>query len=210
MINDAPKFGFGSAPREKNYFNSYHTLPGPDHYNSSNLIGRDAPSQSMPGRRKDLRAKSGVGVPGAGSYNPSLNYVKKNAPGYSVNRSSRDGPLGQYGRSPILTKYTPNYKLAKTHSASWVMGSEKRPKEFAYVPPTPGPGAHKHKSHAADGPKYHISTRNDHIPKDSPGPGSYNHKKTGGAKAAPEFSVGKQERVTIKELNGNPGPGNYG
>ena len=27
--NSAPRYGFGTADRERNYFNSFHTLPGP-------------------------------------------------------------------------------------------------------------------------------------------------------------------------------------
>ena len=56
------------------------------------------------------------------------------------------------------------------------MGTEKRPKEFQPVPPTPGPGTHTIRSSVADGPKYCIGSRNDHKPKTSPGPGSYSAK----------------------------------
>jgi len=34
----------------------------------------------MPGRRKDLRPMTGKDAPGAGAYNPSVNYVKSKAP----------------------------------------------------------------------------------------------------------------------------------
>ena len=54
------------------------------------------PKYSMPGRRKDLRPKVGVGVPGSGTYDPMLNSSKKNGPQFSVGKSVRDGELNIY------------------------------------------------------------------------------------------------------------------
>jgi hypothetical protein len=52
------------------------TMPGPGNYESKSTLGDGVPKTTMPGRRKDLRPKSGVDAPGAGTYNPTLNWVR--------------------------------------------------------------------------------------------------------------------------------------
>mmetsp|Transcript_27691 Transcript_27691/g.26714 ORF Transcript_27691/g.26714 Transcript_27691/m.26714 type:complete len:87 (-) Transcript_27691:92-352(-) len=43
----------------------------------------------------------------------------------------------------------------------------------------------------------------------NPGPGQYQPHHQAKLKRAPSFSVGSQNRVMLKSLNGNPGPGVY-
>jgi hypothetical protein len=49
------------------------TMPGPGNYHQNSSLGKGVPKATMPGRRKDLRPKSGVDAPGAGTYNPLIN-----------------------------------------------------------------------------------------------------------------------------------------
>ena len=48
----------------------------------------------MPGRRSDLRPKSGRDAPGAGTYNPNLDPMRRSAPSFSVKKDTRDSGLG--------------------------------------------------------------------------------------------------------------------
>jgi hypothetical protein len=75
----------------------------------------------MPGRRADLRPKTGKDAPDAGIYNPALTYssVKLSPPKFSVGRSKRDGELKLYTDPPGATAYSPNDTLTKTHFATW-------------------------------------------------------------------------------------------
>ena len=59
----------------------------------------------MPGRRKDLRPKVGVGVPGSGSYDPRHATVKTNGPMFSVSKSRRDGELQIFKNTPGAGTY---------------------------------------------------------------------------------------------------------
>jgi hypothetical protein len=83
----------------------------------------------MPGRRNDLRPKTGKDAPDAGNYDPRYNYssVKPLPPKYSVGKSKRDGELKLYTDPPGAATYTPDQTLTKTHFASWRIGSEERP-----------------------------------------------------------------------------------
>lgn len=82
----------------------------------------------MPGRRKDLRPKSGRDAPGAGAYNPKLSSTRRSDPSFSVSKAPRDPSLNQYGNTPGATSYQVNDGLVRTHSANWRIGSEHRPK----------------------------------------------------------------------------------
>ena len=75
----------------------------------------------MPGRRTDLRPKTGKDAPDAGLYNPrhTFNSQKPHSPDFSVSKGKRDGGLKLYTDPPGATAYTPNDTLTKTHFASW-------------------------------------------------------------------------------------------
>ena len=79
--------------------------PGPGNYDIKTRMADGVPKYSMPGRRKDFRPKVGVGVPGSGSYEPSVSYTKKNGPLYSVSKQSRDGEVGIFKNTPGAGTY---------------------------------------------------------------------------------------------------------
>ena len=58
-----PKFSFGKDDKMKNVKSRQ---PGPGNYDIKTRMRDGVPCFSMPGRRKDLRPKVGVGVPGSG------------------------------------------------------------------------------------------------------------------------------------------------
>ena len=134
----------------------------------------------MPGRRKDHvtvdRLRHGVGVPGAGVYDPRDSYSKKNGPLFSVSKSKRDHDIKLYKNTPGAGTYEPDCatKVVRASSASWSMGGEKRPKQQHFVPPTPGPGKYGNKSlTGAEGPNYSINPRPKESAIQTPGPGAY-------------------------------------
>ena len=141
--------------------------PGPGNYEENRTIGTmGVPQYSMPGRRKDYvsieRQRLGVGVPEGGIYNPNDKSSKKNGYSYSVKKARRDGELGIFKNTPGSGAYHPDasLKIVKTASASWSMGSSKRPKQQHYVPPTPGPGQYEmRKTPGAEMPGYSINKR---------------------------------------------------
>ncbi len=83
----APLFGFGSSKREKDYLSSTMPRPpGPGHYQSKSTLGDGSPNATMPGRRKDLRPKTGRDAPGAGSYDPNHNPMRRSSPNFSITK----------------------------------------------------------------------------------------------------------------------------
>lgn len=48
---DAPKFGFGTADRDKNISVGRVVSPGPGSYQHRHIIGNDGPKRSMTSRR---------------------------------------------------------------------------------------------------------------------------------------------------------------
>ena len=76
----------------------------------------------MPGRRKDLRPKTGVGVPAANVYNPIDTLVSNAAPRFSVSRNARDKEPSKLWNTPGSGTYHPDAasKLTKSVSAQWV------------------------------------------------------------------------------------------
>eukprot|EP00347_Sterkiella_histriomuscorum_P010747 403375078 len=206
----APKFGFGSSQREKDYLSSTQisTLPpGPGQYEKRSTLGDGTPFATMPGRRPDLRPKTGRDAPGAGQYDPDYKPMRKSSPNFSLGKQVRDGELNIFFNNPGATTYFAKDSLTKTHSATWRIGSETRPKQQQYVPPTPGPGKYNMTS-TLSGPKFPISSKLDSNLQMSPGPGHYkiDHNYTTKLQTAPQFSVGSQQRIMLKELNKNPGP----
>ena len=75
----------------------------------------------MPGRRSDLRPKTGKDAPDLGIYNPTQTFssLKPNLPKYSIGKSKRDGELGLYTDPPGAGAYNPSDNFTKTHFASW-------------------------------------------------------------------------------------------
>lgn len=75
----------------------------------------------MPGRRKDLRPKTGVGVPGADAYSPGHTLVKEKHPAYPLGKSKRDGELKIFHNTPGSGHYhvDNSVNMTKSHSASW-------------------------------------------------------------------------------------------
>jgi hypothetical protein len=59
----------------------------------------------MPGRRKDLRPKTGKDAPGAGNYDPNYSALRKSSPHFSLGKSKRDGELGLYLQTPGCGNY---------------------------------------------------------------------------------------------------------
>jgi hypothetical protein len=75
----------------------------------------------MPGRRADLRPKTGKDAPDAGLYNPKHTFssVKNHSPEFSVKKAKRDGELALYTETPGPLAYSPEDKFTKTHAATW-------------------------------------------------------------------------------------------
>jgi hypothetical protein len=55
-------------------------LPGPANYRLKSTLADGAPRATMPGRRKDLRPKTGTDAPGAGNYDPNYSAMRKSNP----------------------------------------------------------------------------------------------------------------------------------
>lgn len=117
--------------------------PGPGNYEIKTRMSDGVPCFSMPGRRKDLRPKVGVGIPGSGTYDPMNTFTKKNGPMFSVSRQKRDGEREIFKNTPGAGTYMDvSNNIVRAKSASWRIGSEKRPEKQHFVPPTPGPGSY--------------------------------------------------------------------
>ena len=187
-------------------------LPGPGQYENKTKMSDGVPCFSMPGRRKDLRPKVGDGIPGSGAYDPDINSAKKSAPNFSMGKSRRDGELKIFKNTPGAGTYGDKAAiLVRAKSASWRIGTEKRPEKQHYVPPTPGPGAYT--SSFADmgknGPKYTANKRPLYIVKEAPGPGAYEPMPHNIQTKSARYTLGTQKRTMLKALNTNPGPGDH-
>ncbi len=93
--------------------------PGPGHYQSKSTLGEGSPNATMPGRRKDLRPKTGRDAPGAGSYDPNHNPMRRSSPNFSITKQVRDGELNLYPNTPGIGSYFGKDTLTKSHSATW-------------------------------------------------------------------------------------------
>ena len=112
-----PKFSFSKDLRDKDRGGAH---PGPTSYKIGTRMSDGVPCFSMPGRRKDLRPKVGVGVPGAGAYDPDNKCAKKNGPMFSVSKSRRDGELSIFKNTPGAGTYGDTAtKVNRAKSASW-------------------------------------------------------------------------------------------
>lgn len=79
--------------------------PGPGHYQESQPLTDGKPKYSMPGRRADLRPRTGKGVPGPDQHHPSTSLTKKRAADYRIGSSKRDGEVNIFKRNPGPTAY---------------------------------------------------------------------------------------------------------
>jgi hypothetical protein len=93
--------------------------PGPGFYESKSTLGDGTPIATMPGRRKDLRPKTGKDAPGAGAYNPEYKMVRKSSPNFSLTKQIRDGEVRMHLNTPGSGSYFEKDTLTRTHSASW-------------------------------------------------------------------------------------------
>jgi len=76
--------------------------------------------------------------------------------------SKRDGEVGIFKRGPGPTAYNHHENINNTRakSSSYRIGSEGRPKQQQYVPPTPGPGGYEVKSMMGNGvPNYFMGQK---------------------------------------------------
>lgn len=164
----------------------------------------------MPGRRKDLRPKVGENGKGPGQYDPFHNSIKKNGPLFSVGKMRRDGEIGIFKNTPGAGTYADEaVRVNRAKSASWRIGSEKRPEKQHYVPPTPGPGSYNltQTDMGKNGPKYSANKRPVNPVKDSPGPGAYQPVVQNVQNKAAQYKLGTRKRTMLEVLNKNPGPG---
>lgn len=82
---DAPRFGFGTADKDKNLSVGRVVSPGPGAYEAKKVVGFDGPARSMTARRP-MSAGSFRDSPGPGQYTPSRNFSAKVLPKYSIGR----------------------------------------------------------------------------------------------------------------------------
>ncbi len=61
----------------------------------------------MPGRRKDLRPKTGIDAPSPDKYNPTKFYVKPDERSFSIGKQKRDGEIEIYKMTPGVGAYDP-------------------------------------------------------------------------------------------------------
>lgn len=92
-----------------------------------------------------------------------------------MSKSKRDGELGVFSSTPGCTAYNPNSSqgMIKVKSASFRIGSERRPRDQQYVPPTPGPGQYDTRTIPSKGRQYSMGSRTNLLTKFTPGPGHY-------------------------------------
>jgi len=112
-----PRYSFSKDLRYKDL---QRGPPGPGNYDIKTRMSDGVPCYSMPGRRKDLRPKVGTGVPGSGTYEPTLTFTKKNAPLFSVSKQRRDGELKIFQNTPGAGTYMDiSANIVRAKSASW-------------------------------------------------------------------------------------------
>ena len=171
--NDAPKYGFGSEPRDKGYIQrakAQRMQPGPGDYNHKNIVGKDGPGYTMGGSRADVRVLPGKHGRGPASYTPNHNPVKIKTASYCIGKDQKGTVPDVYGRTPGPDNYDPNYFVGKNKAASWGAGSGNRP-PLSQILKTPGPGEYDPKLGKGKGAV--MTGKEKHYIKPSPGPADY-------------------------------------
>jgi len=116
--NKGPKYTFGSEPRDKGYMRAKSAHPpGPGDYNHRNVVGKDGPGYSMPGRRKDVRVLPGKDGRGPGAYNSMHSAVKRNGSAYTMGKTSKSRVPDVYGHTPGPNQYNPDDAVGKNKAA---------------------------------------------------------------------------------------------
>jgi hypothetical protein len=59
----------------------------------------------MPGRRADLRPKTGRDAPGAGQYDPEYTKLRRSSPNFSLTKQIRDGEVNIFQNTPGSGSY---------------------------------------------------------------------------------------------------------
>jgi hypothetical protein len=123
LKSDAPRFGFGSADKDKNFAAGKVVSPGPGAYEHKRVVGVESQKRTMSARRPQS-AGSYLSNPGPGQYTPTRSFSARQMPKYSIGRESRDGGLGlkHMRYTPAPNQYNPS-GTTLTRVPSWVMGS---------------------------------------------------------------------------------------
>lgn len=79
--------------------------PGPGHYEKKTTLGDGTPFATMPGRRPDLRPKTGRDAPGAGQYDPEYTKLRRSSPNFSLGKTIRDGEVNTFLNTPGAASY---------------------------------------------------------------------------------------------------------
>ncbi|CDW90416.1 triosephosphate isomerase [Stylonychia lemnae] len=211
LRQDAPKFGFGTADRDKNPGVGTVVSPGPGSYQHKQIMGHDGPKRSMTSRRP-MSADS-RNSPGPGQYTPAKESVAKAMPKYSIGHEQRDTlGLNHMKHTPAPNQYMAS-TATLTRQPSWVMGSSQR-NGLGGANGSPGPGNYNIPSKMKDGPKYVMGLKGRDLGKEMlyvPGPGQYHPDFSTLKQKHPTFKIGSEQRIpgdktTIRQV---PGPGNY-
>jgi hypothetical protein len=93
--------------------------PGPGQYEIKTTLGDGTAKATLPGRRADLRPKSGKDAPGAGAYDPNYKPMRRSAPNFSVGHQVRDGELSIFFNTPGAGHYDASLGLTKNKAATY-------------------------------------------------------------------------------------------
>lgn len=161
-------------------------------------------------RRPDTAPSTGRGVPGPGTYVPSLS-DKNQAPKYGFGSAVKTSKLNKDKvNTPGAGSYNPTTSQVLKKNANYGMGTGKR-RPLSAANRNPGPGMYRPRS-SFDGPKYGMQGRK--TAKDSqkvPGPGSYTPHETLTTGAAPKYGMGTSPKISKDKTTKRivPGPGAY-
>ena len=93
--------------------------PGPGQYEIKTTLGDGTAKATLPGRRADLRPKSGKDATGAGAYDPNYKPMRRSAPNFSVGHQVRDGELSIFFNTPGAGHYDASLGLTKNKAATY-------------------------------------------------------------------------------------------